>query len=514
MQKSILKSNVVLFFVVVSVLVITFSTVALADDGELKVSVGVHSEVTTLDPRITTELTGRTRINLINEPLVILDPNYTIVPGLAKDWEYSEDATELTFYLNEGVLFHHGRELVADDVKYTIEWVLDESNPAGNRGAYTAITEVEVINDYEVKFYLDEVNTFLLNALAQLGIVPEDKAEELGDDFGQEPVGTGPLYFGEWNRDDNLLLYAFEDYWQGSPTIDVLEVKPIPEDSARLLAFEAGELDLITGIVPDELSRLEEDPNVVIQRAPEAGWNFVGFQNAEGPTTDLNLRKAIAHLVDREGIVDNVFQGMGLPGKSPIAPMMDWFNDEIDYIEYDRELAREYYEKSEVYGEDIKLRIFASDITSDIRVAEIMQYEINNLGIENVEVIVEEWGAFLSRIVDTDDYEIIILGWGSVMGPDSAFYRQFHSEGSGNFVSYSNPRMDELLEEGRSIDPNSDRAIEIYKEAQQIIHDDVPKAFTHYREVVLAHSPELENFEIYSYTPNQWLSIPFVEKAE
>ena len=512
MKKIALNKSLVIVMVLLSLFV--FTTMVMAEEDEFKVSIGIHSEVTTLDARITTELTGRTRINLINEPLVILDPNYRIVPGLAKEWEYNEDATELTFYLNEGIMFHHGRELVADDVKYTIDWVLNEDNPAGNRGAYTAISEVEVINDYEVKLYLDTVNTFLLNALAQLGIVPEDKAEELGEDFGQQPVGTGPYVFGEWNRDDNLLFYAFENYWQGTPNVDVVEFRPIPEDSARLLAFEAGELDIITGIVPDELARLEEDPNVIIQRAPEAGWNFVGFQNSRGPTTDLNLRKAIAHLVNREAIVDNVFQGMGLPGKSPIAPMMDWFNDEIDYAEYDLDLAREYYEQSDAYGEDIELRIYVSDISSDIRVAEILQYEINALGIENVDVIVEEWGAFLSRIVDTDDYEIIILGWGSVMGPDTAFYRQFHTEGSGNFVSYSNPRMDELLEEGRRVDPTSERSIEIYKEAQQIVHDDVPKAFIYYREVVLAHHPELTNFQPYSYTPNQWLSVPFLEKAE
>jgi len=142
-----------------------------------------------------------------------------------------------------------------------------------------------------------------------------------------------------------------------------------------------------------------------------------------------------------------------------------------------------------------------------------MEYELSELGL-NVEVVIEEWGAFLDRVYDTNDYEMFILGWGGQMDPDRASYRQFHSEGSANHVNYSNPEMDELLEEGRRTDPESDESIEIYHRVQEILNEDAPKVFLNYTEEVALVQPEFEGFEVHPYAANAWLSVPFLERAE
>ena len=510
-MKSMLRNGLVI--VLALAFVFAGTTMAMAEEED-RIVIGSGAEAPGLDTRAEVDIPAFERINLINEPLIVIENDLSLGPALAEDWEYSEDATELTFYLREGVEFHHGREFVADDVKYTIEWILDEDNDAANRDLYAAIEEVEVVNDYEVTLHLSEVNTFLINNIARFGIVPEDKDQELGEDFRNEPVGTGPYMFESWDRDDRMILRANENYWGGTPNFDVVEFRAIPEDSARLLAFEAGEIDMYQGgVVPDELARLEDDPDVDVHRTAGTGYSYVGFDNEEGPMTDENLRKAVSYMVNREAIVEHILQGIGEVGKSQIMPTMPWFHSELDFVGYDPEKAHEYYEQSIAAEEDVELRIFTNENPVRMQIAEIMEYELSELGL-NVEVVIEEWGAFLDRVYDTNDYEMFILGWGGQMDPDRASYRQFHSEGSANHINYSNPEMDELLEEGRRTDPESDESIEIYHRVQEILNEDAPKVFLNYTEEVALVQPEFEGFEVHPYAANAWLSVPFLERAE
>ena len=510
-MKSILRNGLVI--VLALAFVFAGTTMVMAEE-ESRVVIGSGAEAPGLDTRAEVDIPAFERINLISEPLIVFNYDLGLEPALAEDWEYSEDGTELTFYLREGVMFHHGREFVADDVKYTIEWILDEDNDAANRDLYAAIEEVEVVNDYEVTLHLSEVNTFLINNIARFGIVPRDKGEELGEDFGNEPVGTGPYVFESWDRDDRMILEAHEDYWGGTPNFDVVEFRAITEDSARLLAFEAGEIDMYQGgVVPDELARLEDDPDVDVYRTPGTGYSYVGFDNEEGPMTDKNLRKAVSHMLNREAIVEHVMQGIGEVGQSQIMPNMPWFHEDLDFIGYDPEKAQQYFQNSVAAEEDVQIRVFTNENPVRMQIAEIMEYELGEIGID-VEVVIEEWGAFLDRIYDTNDYEMFILGWGGQMDPDRASYRQFHSEGSANHINFTNDRMDELLEEGRTVDPNSERSIEIYREVQEILNEEAPKAFINYTEEVALVQPEFEGFEIHSYSANAWLSVPFLERAE
>ena len=472
------------------------------------VVIGSGAEAPGLDTRVEVDTPAFERINLINEPLIDIDFDLSLKPKLATDWEYNEDNTELTFYLREGVYFHHGREMTAEDVKYTIDWILDPDNDASNRDLYTAIGEVEIIDDYTVTLHLDEVNTFLINNIARFGIVPHDVAEDLGDDFGDEPVGTGPYTFDEWDRDDKLVLQSFDDYWDGEPNFETVEFRPIPENSARLLAFEAGEIDMFHGgVVPEELDRLEDAPNFDLRRVAGTGYNYLGFNNTNEYMQDRNLRLAISHMINREAIVDHVLQGVGRPGQTNITPDMQWYHDELDFVGYNPEKAHEYYEESIAAEEDVELRVFTNEEPFRMQIAEILEYELGELGID-IEVVIEEWGAFLDRVYDTDDYEMYILGWSCLMDPDRASYRQYLSDGSANTINYSNDRMDELLLEGRQVDPESERSIEIYHEVQEILNHDQPKAFINYEEEVSLIQPEFENYQIHPYPGNAWLSLP------
>ncbi len=487
-----------------------FASTLIVNAEEDRFVVGQMAEVSGLHTLIEVDVYAFERINLINEPLTYIDHDLNIIPWLATDWQLSDNAMRIEMDLREEVYWQHGREFVAEDVKYTYEWLLNEENPAANRDLYQSIENIEIIDDHEIVFHLNEPYAFLINNMARVGIIPYDYHEDVGyEEFGQEPIGTGPYMHDEWRSADFHILTAFEDYWGGTPNFNEIEFRPIPEDSSRLLAFEAGELDASRGVVSDELARLEEDPGVIVSRAPAAGYNYVGINQDSDLNPDVTqneyFREALAYLVDREAIVDEVQGGQGYPGKSQIVTSMPHFNDEIDYPEYNFERAQDLINESGL-EEGAEVKIFTFEDPGMSLNTEIIEYELSQVGID-AEVTIEEFGAFLDRIYDTNDYDLFLLGWTGQIDPDRASYRQFHSEGSANHVGFSNERMDELLEKGRMVDPTSEESIEIYKEVQEIIINENAKVFINYQESIDLIQPEFEGFATHPYGANTWIQL-------
>ena len=510
----ILPAAVLIIFFAFSLLAPPVS--AEADD---RVVIGQTAEAPGLHILMEVDTVAFERLNLINEPLIILNRDLDLEPNLATDWEISDDATRVDVQLREGVKWHHGREMTAEDVKYTFEWILDDDNPVPYRDLFEPIDEVEVVDDYKAIFHLEEPYTFMVNNLARMGLVPHDYHEEVGyEEFRQNPVGTGPYEHKEWEDSEYHILSSFADYWDGEPNFSELEFRPIPEDSSRLLAFEAGEIDMYQGgVLAEEIERLEEDPEFDVYRTPGTGYVHMAMNSNSDRNPELlsdrYFRRAVAHAVNREGIVEHVMNGIGSPGQSNIPPNMPHFNDEIDYPEYDLEKAREYLEKSPAEQGD-SIEIYLDQDSVNMQIAEIMEYELGQIGID-LEINVEEWGALLDRILDSNDYDMYFGSWTGQTDPDRASFRQFHSEGDSNHTHYSNERVDELLEEGRTVDPTSERSREIYKEVQEILIEDVPTVFLYYYEEVALVQPEFEGFEIFPYASRAWGQlVDQVERVE
>jgi len=472
--------------------------------------IGSGAEAVGLDPRLETDVPSFERINVIFEPLVTFNTDMELVPRLATDWEFSDDALTLSFWLRDDVVFHDGEPFTAEDVKYTFEWVLDEDNGAPNRALYADIGEIEIEDDYTIHFHLSALNSFLLNNIARMPVVPAHHGER--DDFRTNPVGSGPYKFESWARDDVMNLVAFDDYWGSQPIHPYVQFRAIPEASTRLLAFEAGEIDMYQGgMVPQELPRLEDDPNIIVERVAGTGYSYLGLNTKVGPLADVKVRQAISRVINREAIVDRVMNGIGTPGVSPIPPALPWFTDDVYDLSYDIDASRALLEEAGVLGEDISLRLFTNENPDRIRIAEILQFEAARVGID-VEVTIEEWGAYLSRIQDTEDYDIFILGWGGQLDPDRAMYRQFHTDGPNNYTFFSNARLDELLEKGRTLDPSSQESIDLYREAQQIVVENVPYGFINYTEEVLIYHPHIEGITVHPYSANSWQDVHLIQK--
>ncbi len=488
-----------------AVAALTIGGVALA---QTTLVIGTGAELSHLDPRVATDVPSFERINAIMEPLVHFGPDLGLLPRLATDWEFAEDGLTLTFNLREGVTFHNGNPFTSADVKYTFDWVLDESNGATNRPLYADIDTIDTPDDHTVVFNLSSANSFLLNNIARMPIVPTTADED--PNFTFNPVGTGPYAFDSLIRDDILTLVAYDEYWGGRGEIDVVEFRPIPENSTRLLAFEAGEVHLSQSQPPPtELARLEADDSFVVERAPGTGYTYIGMNTAVSPLDDVRVRQAISYLVNREAIVDLVLEGIGQPGVSMLSPELAWYTDDVEHYSYNPERALELVAEAGYADGGLSLRLHTNENPVRMLIAEIMQAELANVGI-NLEVTIEEFGAFLERVQTTDDFDMFILGWSGQLDPDRSMQRQFTTDGSSNYTGYSNPRVDELIALGRMTPPDSQESLDIYAEAQKIIVDDASYAYVNYTEEIAFRHPWVSGWSIHPYSANAYQDLHLV----
>jgi peptide/nickel transport system substrate-binding protein len=493
----------------VALMLVAFASVQAQND---RLIIGSTSEVSGFDPRTATDVPSFERINVIMEPLVVFDRGLGLQPRLATSWELAPDLSSITFTLREGVTFHNGRAFTAEDVRFTFETVLDPDFGAPNRSLYTAVDSIETPDDFTVIMNLNQPNAFLLNNIARQPIVPADAAVD-GAEFNQRPVGTGPYQFESQVRDDRLVLARFDDYWGGAGSLAYLEFRVIPENATRLLSFEAGEIDATQGQLPPiELPRLEADTTFVLERTPGTGYTYLGFNTRVEPLNDVRVRQALSHLIPREAIVQRVLNGNGFPGVSMLLPTMPWFNPDVRTYDYDPELARQLLQDA---GVDFSapLRLYTNDNAVRMQIAEILAYEFSQIGLE-LQATIEEFGAFIARVQNSDDYDMFILGWGGQLDPDRAMIRQFHSgeAGSANYTYYANPRVDELLDRGRVTDPASPESVEIYQEASAIVVEEAPYAFVNYTEETALYQLWVSGWGVHPYSPNTYQDAHLITK--
>lgn len=472
--------------------------------------IGTVAEASDLDPRTTYDVYSYQRMYPIMETLLVFNTDLSYRPRLAESWEYADDGSSVTFKLREGVKFHHGRDFTAEDVKYTFDWVLNPDNPAANPGLYEDITEVEIVDPHTVTFHLTGENSFILNYIARLHIVPADLADDPA--FGHNPVGTGAYVFDSWARDDKMVLTAFADYWDGPAKIERIEFRPITEDATRLLAFEGGELDMYHGqVVPAELPRLLENSRINVQRVTGLGHAYLGFNLRNEQLADPLVRRALSHLLPREAIVDRIYQGIGSVGDGPVSPDATFYNPDLPRYPYDTERAIELLKEAGI--SNLNLRLHTNENPVRTQIAEILQFEAARAGI-NLTISIEEFGAFIDRIMDleTADFDLFILGWSGNVDPNYAMFELFHSEGGSNFIAYSNTELDALLEEGRRLPPGSEESNAVYREAQAIIMTDAPFAFINNTEEIGLNQNWITGWDVHPYTSATYQDLHLIEK--
>ena len=342
------------FFDIILLFIIIISFIgcgANSDQNIRKFRYRLATDPPTLDPIHTTDTSSATIVFRIFEGLVDLDPvTLDIIPSIAESWEISDDGLTYTFHLKKGVKFHNGREVKSDDFRYSFErclipdnmsertWIFDPIKGSEEmlNGSAGALEGMKTPNDYTVIIELEKPFAPFLSYLSL------DSARVVARESIQDnqfiPIGTGPFMFISWEHDIRVSLAAFQDYHNGKIELEYVDYEIIPDVGVAFQKFIAGELDLVNEIPPGQLRLISERYPDAIKIWPFLRNEYIGFNHTKPPFKDnLKLRQAFCWAVDRQRIVDDLYESAGIPANCVLPPGMKERDDKIEGYGYNLE---------------------------------------------------------------------------------------------------------------------------------------------------------------------------------
>lgn len=425
------------------------------------------SDVLTMDPHMHRNRPTQNVVHNVFESLVNMDNELDPVPELATEWDQDDDLT-WRFTLREGVTFHNGDAFTAEDVKFSIERILDPEQASPRASMLEMIDTVEVEDDHTIVITTGEPAPTLLAGLAVNEIVPAGYVQEVGDEeFADAPVGTGPFTFEQWVPNESVTLTAYADYWDGAPGVDGVVFRPIPEVSSRMAALQSGDAHIAADIPPDLSGELSGDTEAVSVSGTRIF--FLAMNVTQAPFDDHEVRVAVNQAVDKQTLVDALYEGNARELNQPAFPEMVGYSDDVEGYEFDQEAASAVLE-----GVDTAIEIDV--IEPDRTLAEAVAGQLQAAGL-NVSVSVLEDQAFQDAI-ESGSSMAYLSSWGVAEGDaDVIMARHFWSpsrEGA-FYTGYTNDELDTLIRDARSTVDNDERE-ELYAAATEIVVDEAPWA--------------------------------------
>ncbi len=477
------------------------SVPAVAAGGVLRI--GLDVDAGTGDPRLSSDTSALRLRELVYNGLVKIEPDFSPAPALAESWENPDDLTWV-FNLRPNVTFQNGDPFTAEDVKFTFDTILDPDFASPSRSFYTPITNIEVVDPLTVKFTLDQPYGPFLSYM-NMPIVPKAAFEADPEGFATNPIGTGPFKLVEWKRGDSMRLEANPTYWDGAPLLSGIEMRVVPDNSARVVALESGDLDLVQSpMSPQDVKRLEGEDGIVLNRTPAAGYTYINLNCADEMISDVRVRQALSHLVNRQEILDSIYAGIGQLANGPVPPGMWAFSPDLPSYAYDPEAARALLDEAGWLLDDSGLRMKDGKQLSIVvrthsedpdrrQVTEVLQATLAAEGIDATTNIVD-WPTFFAD-VQAGSYQMAIVGWLNLNNPDAAFFRQFSDGGAANYGKCIDPELDALIKQARAtLDQTA--AKDLYTQAAKLVVDNAFYIFLQYQEYISAHSDKVQGFVV------------------
>jgi peptide/nickel transport system substrate-binding protein len=416
--------------------------------------------------------------NLVNWDLRTLEP----LPWLAESWEVSEDGLTWTFYLRQGVKWHNGEDLTAEDVAYSMNRAIDPDVGSYLAESFPFVESAEAVDSSTVVMNLSSPHGGLLDQLPSLYIVNEQWMEEHDGHAAREMMGTGPFMFVEWIPDEVITLESNPDYWrmgedgQPLPYLDGVDLIPMEDEAARMTALETGEIDLTT-VAQAYVEKFLDSSDIVMEGPESLWWAYpIGFNVTKPPFDNKLVREAICWAIDRDEIIDLVWFGYADPAYGTFIP--DWhylYSGVTKYDHQDLDKARDLLEQAGyAAGFDMTIAVGAP-WEFDVGAAELAASHLAEIGI-NATVEPVEWGQFLEEGYQ-GKYEA--LSCGEILGGDRAvlYNLYFRTDAAWNWFFYGDPEMDAMIDEALTLsDPVEKR--ELFAEMDEKLLEDNPLCFT------------------------------------
>ena len=461
--------------------------------------VGVPDNLTGLDPADVNDTLSQSACRLMFQGLFGFDKDMKLIPVLAESYEADPAARVFTFKLRTGVKFHDGTPFDAAAVKANLERVADPANRLKRQSLFAMLDTVEVVDPATARVHLKEPFGAFVNTIAHpAGFMLSPKAiAEFGKEINRHPVGTGPFTFVSWSA-DTLRAKKNADYWKpGLPKVDSVTFRSIPENGARIAALQAGEAQFIYPLPPEMAAVAQRSPNVDVVNEPSIIARYVAMNCMKKPFSDVRVRQALNHAVDKTAYLKVVYNGFAEPLDSPIPPKLGFYSPQTPYA-YDVKKAKDLLAEAG-YPNGFETEMWASNNTLSQRGMQFMQQQLAAVGVK-VTVVPLEAGVLDSRVWSVKDPKDAQLqtyygGWSSSTGDADwglrpLLWSKAFPPSLFNTAYYSNPEVDKALESALATADSAKRG-EFYKQAQATIWKDAPWIFLGVENVLSAKSKKL-----------------------
>ncbi|ERN53494.1 glutathione ABC transporter substrate-binding protein [Alkalihalophilus marmarensis] len=474
-----------------------------AEGGDLVIA--TLSDASSLDPASANDVPSTNVTANIFETLINQNAELELEPGLAEEWELIDDNT-WEFKIREGITFHDGSELNAEVVKANLDRILDPELASPRSFLISMVTDIEATDEYTLQLTTEYPFSPLPAHLAHNGLaissLPSIEADQEavadggtpGASISANPVGTGFFKFEEWNPGTAVKLVKNEDYWGEPAKVDSVTFSVVPEDLTRIAELETGGAHIIFPVSPSDVTRVENTPEVSLDRTNSVSLSYIGFNMDKEPFDDERVRQAISMAINKEGIISGILDDTGTPAVGPIPPDVFGFDDSVEPLGYDVDAAQELLAEAGL-EDGFSTTIWTNDNRERMAIAEYVQAELSKINID-VSVNVMEFGAFLEQTA-SGEHDMFILGWSVVTGDaDYGMYPLFHSSNvgeAGNRTFMKDDELDEILEEARQTADEEDR-LALYKQAQEMLVEAAPMIYLYHQEYLVGLRDEVQGF--------------------
>lgn len=467
---------------------------AAAQDASNTLVMARAVDATGLDPHTQTAFASLRLLELVYEPLVVSDANLELMPALATEWEFSEDGMTLTFKLREGVTFHDGSALTAEDVIASFERILDPETASAAATNYASIASMEAPDDYTVVFNLSTPDVPLLSAMASTNAVILSSDVIASEDPALVTVGTGPFKLDSWTPDEVTVLSANADWWGEGPFVDGIEIRIIPDEASILAALRAGTIDFAMMNDPLVATLLVGSEDVVLHRTPTLSYNVLQLRAVVEPLDQLEVRQAISCAIDRQQVIDTAALGEGKVTGPLTMANFELPTSELFCYEQDVERARELMAAAGL-EEGFTLNVILANAEPPVAssIAQNLQAQLAAINI-TLEIEAMELATYVDRWLAGDFVAAVALNGGRT-DPYTMYSRYWQYDARFQpTAGYIDDTLDALMKAGQA-ESDPEARYEIFADFQRHLAETSPWIWLYAGYTYTAHQPYVTDWQ-------------------
>ncbi|MBI3536860.1 MAG: peptide ABC transporter substrate-binding protein [Chloroflexi bacterium] len=458
---------------------------------------GLDSDLTTMDPHMSTAAVDRRVYQSIYNPLVRLDKDLTLKPELAEKFEFT-DPTTLVLTLRKGVKFQDGTDFNAKAVKINFDRMLNPDTKSPRASDIATVKEATVVDDYTVKITLKNPDAALLAQLSDRAgmIISPAAIDKYGKDLARNPVGTGPFKFVEWVTGDHLSVTKFDGYWekgedgQALPYLDGVNYKPVTDATVRLSSLKTNTLDFLQAIAAKDVDAMRKQKEFVYSEVADLGYQGYSLNNKKPPFDKLEARQAFSMAIDRDSLVKDVLFGTGTAGQGPIAPNSWAYDASVNLFKRDTAAAKALLQKAG-FTLPVKFSCYVTNSPDGIVFGQAVKDQLAEAGFQ-MDIELLEFGTALAKY-NNFEHTCFQVGWSGRPDPDGNTYGFLHSKGGLNRDQYANAKVDEALDKARAVYDQAERK-KLYTDALKLAVNEVAIVYLYWPLNVKVYSPRVNNY--------------------